>query len=72
MVDLTVADDTLIIPEGGMAFICVNVTGSRQQRETDITLTHLVTVGNGFTSMLLSGYCSHDDIIMSNLLMFLC
>ena len=52
--DLTVADDTLMIPEGGMALICVNVTGGLQQRETDITLTHSVTVGNGFTSMFLS------------------
>ena len=54
VVDLMVADDTLMIPEGGMAFICVNVTGGLQQRETNITLTHSVAVGNGFTSMFLS------------------
>jgi hypothetical protein len=63
VVELMVVDDTLRIPEGGMAFICVSVTGSLQQRETDIILTHSVIVGNSFTSMLLSTYSCHDDII---------
>lgn len=49
-----VVDDTLTVPEGGMTLICVNVTNSQQQRETDIILTYSVTVGNSFTSMLLS------------------
>ena len=65
-----------MIPEGGMAFICVNVTGGLQQRETVITLTHSVTIGNGFTSMfdsLVHIPWSHNDnnIIMSNLLICL-
>ena len=49
-----VVDDTLMVPEGGMTFICVNVTNSQQQRETDLILTYSVTVGNSFTSTLLS------------------
>ena len=54
VVELMVVDDLLIVPEGGMVLICINVTNSQQLRETDITLSFSVTEGNNFTSMFMS------------------
>ena len=48
-----VVDDLLMVPEGGMALFCVNVTNSQQLREIDITLSFSVTEGSNFTSMSL-------------------
>ena len=44
-----IVDDLLTVSEGGMAFVCVNVTNSEQMRETDIILSFSVTEGNNFT-----------------------
>ena len=49
VVELMVVDDMLTVPEGGMAFVCINVTNSEQMRETDIILSFSVTEGNTFT-----------------------
>ena len=54
VVELMVVDDLLTVPEGGTAFICVNVTNSGQLREIDIILSFSVTEGNNFTSMFMS------------------
>ena len=53
VVELMIIDDMLTVPEGGMAFVCVNVTNSEQMREIDIILSFSVTEGNNFTSMSL-------------------
>ncbi len=52
VVELMVVDDLLTVSEGRTVFICVNVTNSLQQRETDIILTYSIIEGNNFTSML--------------------
>ena len=52
-----VVDDIVTVSEAvGTVFICVNVTNSQEQRETDIILTYSVTEGNSFTSMSLILY----------------
>ena len=54
VVELVVADNMLTIPEGEMVFVCVNATNSLRERQTDIILTYSVTVGNRFTSKLIT------------------